>query len=221
MNSTERPVPLRELYRMLEDCYGDLEWWPAESSYEMCVGAILTQNTSWSSVEKAIANFEGQLSPEYINSIDHEELTRIIRPSGFFNQKAERIRSLTRWLEGLGCPPEYCAVPTGELRRQLLDIKGIGRETADSILVYAFGRLSFVVDAYTRRLLGRLGYNLPDDYDSIRLMLEAAVPPELYVYKNFHALIVEQCKRFCLKKCRCAGCPLERVCPTAPMESGE
>ena len=207
-------VDLNRLYSLLYARYGNLNWWPARDAYEMCVGAILTQNTSWSSVEKAIANFGGKLSPEHVNSLDDGQLADIIRPSGFFNQKTQRIRALTGWLAQYGYDPANAAhVPTHELREQLLAIKGVGRETADSILVYAFGRRSFVVDAYTRRLLWRLGHDLPGDYDGIRVMIEAAVPRELYIYNNFHALIVEQCKQHCLKKPRCEGCPLEAVCP--------
>jgi len=215
----DHPVSLSDLYRLLYERYGDLGWWPAQNSYEMCVGAILTQNTSWSSVEKAIARFDGRLSPDFVNSISDEELTDIIRPSGFFNQKAARIRSLTAWLESLGCEPAECTLSTEELRTQLLAIKGIGRETADSILVYAFGRLSFVVDAYTRRLLSRLGYVLPADYDGIRLMIEKSIPSELYIYNNFHALIVQQCKQHCLKRPQCEGCPLTGTCPRIGLES--
>lgn len=221
MSGIGHPVDLNRLYGLLYEHYGDLGWWPARDAYEMCVGAILTQNTSWSSVEKAIARFEGRLSPEYVRSISDEVLTDIIRPSGFFNQKAARIRALTQWLEGLGCAPDECRLSTQELRCQLLDIKGVGRETADSILVYAFGRLSFVVDAYTRRLLTRLGYTLPGDYDGIRRMIEASVPAELYIYNNFHALIVEQCKQHCLKKPRCTGCPLSEVCTRSGVQSVE
>ena len=207
------PPSLTEIHDLLHARFGDLGWWPAQNAYEMCVGAILTQNTSWSSVEKAIANFGGKLSPEYVRSLTHEQLADIIRPSGFFNQKAERIVTLTGWLEEFDCKPDNAAhVPTDQLRASLLALKGVGRETADSILVYAFGRLSFVVDAYTRRLLSRLGYDLPDDYDDIRHMIERAIPPELYLYNNFHALIVEQCKQYCLKKPRCEGCALEPVC---------
>lgn len=213
------PISLSELYRLLYGRYGDLGWWPAENAYEMCVGAILTQNTAWSNVEKAIARFEGRLSPEYVNSLSDAGLSELIRPSGFFNQKTARIRAITQWLSGYGYDPQKAAsVPTEELRRQLLAIKGVGRETADSILVYAFGRLSFVVDAYTRRLLGRLGCCVPEDYDDIRRMIEAAVEPELYLYNNFHALIVEQCKQHCLRKPRCSGCPLYAVCPRTGVE---
>lgn len=212
-------ISLTELYSILYARYGDLGWWPATDAYEMCVGAILTQNTSWSSVEKAIANFGGRLSPEYVNAISDEELTVIIRPSGFFNQKAERIRALTGWLAQFDHDPANAAgISTDDLRRQLLAIKGVGRETADSILVYAFGRRSFVVDAYTRRLLGRLGYNVPKDYDDIRRMIEAAVERDLYLYNNFHAVIVEQCKRYCLKKPVCEGCPLKDFCQYTGVE---
>ncbi len=212
-------IPLTDLYSLLYDHYGDLGWWPAADAYEMCVGAILTQNTSWSSVEKAIANFGGRLSPDYVHSLSDEELADIIRPSGFFNQKAGRIRTLTAWLESLGCEPLGCTLSTEELRRQLLALKGVGCETADSILVYAFGRLSFVVDAYTRRLLSRLGYELPADYDDIRSMIERSIEPDLYLYNNFHAVIVEQCKQHCLKKPRCKGCPLDGYCPRYGIES--
>lgn len=219
MQSTNKPVSLDELYRLLYDRYGNLNWWPAKDAYEMCVGAILTQNTSWSSVEKAIANFDGKLSPEYVNLLSHEELTEIIRPSGFFNQKSERIRAITEWLAQYGCDPANAShTATDELRKQLLAIKGVGRETADSILVYAFGRLSFVVDAYTRRLLSRLGYDIPEDYDDIRLMIEAAIEQDIYLYNNFHAVIVEQCKQHCLKKPRCEGCPLLAVCHRKGLE---
>ena len=210
------PITLPALYSVLYARYGDLNWWPAKDAYEMCVGAILTQNTSWSSVEKAIARFEGRLSPEYVLSLNGEELAEIIRPSGFFNQKAERIRTLTHWLGQFGyVPANAVQIPTGELRRQLLALKGVGKETADSILVYAFGRLSFVVDAYTRRLLGRLGYDLPGEYDDIRRLIEDSIEPDIYLYNNFHAAIVEQCKQHCLKKPKCDGCPLDTVCPRA------
>jgi len=209
-------ISLTDLYSTLYSRYGDLGWWPAKDTYEMCIGAILTQNTSWSSVEKAIANFGGRLSPEFVNSISDPELTEIIRPSGFFNQKAARIRSLTHWLSKYDYAPEKAAhVSTEELRDQLLGIKGVGRETADSILVYAFGRLSFVVDAYTRRLLGRLGYDLPGEYDDIRRLIEDSIEPDIYLYNNFHAAIVEQCKQHCLKKPKCDGCPLDTFCPLA------
>jgi len=206
-------ISLTDLYSTLYSRYGDLGWWPAKDTYEMCIGAILTQNTSWSSVEKAIANFGGRLSPEFVNSISDPELTEIIRPSGFFNQKAARIRSLTHWLSKYDYAPEKAAhVSTEGLGDQRLGIKGVGRETADSILVYAFGRLSFVVDAYTRRLLGRLGYDVPADYDDIRTMIESAIDRDLYLYNNFHAVIVEHCKQHCLKKPRCDGCPLASHC---------
>ena len=206
-------LSLSEIYRILNDAYGSLNWWPAESTFEMMCGAILTQNTAWSNVEKAIAGFEGKLSPDYIRSCTSEELIEIIRPAGFFNQKAVRLKRLAEWYGRYNDNNGNIAeIPTAELRRELLSLNGVGKETADSILVYGFERCSYVVDAYTRRLLGRLGYNLPEEYDDIRRMIEENIVSDNKLYNQFHALIVEHCKRFCLKKPKCSGCVLRKHC---------
>lgn len=206
-------LSLNEIYRILNDAYGDLDWWPAENTFEMMCGAILTQNTAWSNVEKAIAGFEGRLSPDYIRRCDIEELAEIIRPAGFFNQKAVRLKRLAEWYGKYNDDNDKISkIPTPELRKELLALNGVGKETADSILLYGFEHLSFVVDAYTRRLLGRLGYNLPEEYDDIRRMIEESINPDVKLYNQFHALIVEHCKRHCLKKPRCSGCLLSENC---------
>lgn len=202
-----------EVYRVLNDEYGDLNWWPAENTFEMMCGAILTQNTAWSNVEKAIANFNGSLSPEFIRSVETEKLAEIIRSAGFFNQKAVRLKLMAQWYGKYDDNIDRVAkIPTAELREELLALNGVGKETADSILVYGFERLSFVVDAYTRRLLGRLGYNLPKEYDDIRELIEENIPSDIKMYNQFHALIVEHCKRYCLKKPMCSRCVLNKHC---------
>jgi len=202
-----------EIYCILNETYGDLNWWPAESTFEMMCGAILTQNTAWSNVEKAMAGFEGKLSPEFIRSCALEELIEVIRPAGFFNQKAERLKRLAVWYGKYDDDDDKIGdISTSELRSELLALNGVGRETADSILVYGFERLSFVVDAYTRRLFSRLGYKLPDDYDDIRRMIEKETAADIKLYNQFHALIVEHCKRYCLKKPKCKECVFRESC---------
>jgi len=138
------------IYEKLNAHYGDLKWWPAKTPYEVIVGAVLTQNTSWSNVEKAIANFGENLSPQFVRDADSTELIEIIRPAGFFNQKAVYLKAVTDWFAKYDF--DVATVrrkPLEKLRPELLSVKGIGKETADSILLYAFGFPTFVVDAYT------------------------------------------------------------------------
>lgn len=205
--------PLMQIYKILLSSYGKRNWWPAKTAFEMMVGAILTQNTAWSNVEKAIANFGERLAPQFIDSVSHEELVEIIKPSGYYNQKAVYLKALTAWFKKYDYDIGNVLKIEGQtLRQELLSVKGIGRETADSILTYALEKLYFVVDAYTKRILWRLGYELPSTYDEIRLMIEKSIPKEVYLYNEFHALIVEHAKRFCQKKPLCEDCPLEYLC---------
>ncbi len=191
-------------------------WWPADDTAEMMTGAILTQNTNWGNVEKALQNFKGKLSPLFILSCTHEELAAIIRPSGFFNQKTERLKLLMQWFESYGFDSSIIEQKsTATLRNELLAIKGIGRETADSILVYGFGKTSFVIDAYTRRIFSRLGLDVPKDYDEFRNIFEASLEESILIYDHYHGFLVEHAKRFCKKKPECTECPLQGICTFA------
>jgi endonuclease-3 related protein len=208
---------LEKIFDILLGRYGQRFWWPAASPYEMMVGAILTQNTAWANVEKALANFEGRLSPQFIARVSGEELACIIRPSGYYNQKVLRLKALTGWFEKYTYDIYKArACPGPVLRAELLSVKGVGRETADSILTYALHKPFFVVDAYTRRLFFRLGYEtgiVRGSYEDLRLGIESSIPRKLELYNEFHALIVEHAKCHCRKKPICEGCPLAAFCP--------
>jgi endonuclease-3 related protein len=204
---------LTEVYNILAARYGNLRWWPAKTPYEVIVGAILTQNTAWGNVEKAIANFSGGLSPQRVMSLNLETLIEIIRPAGFFNQKAAYLKGVTSWFGRYGF--NVAAVqklPLAQIRAELLSVKGVGNETADSILLYAFGFPSFVVDAYTVRLLSRLPIDAGKGYEKIKAYFERELPRDAEIYNNFHALIVVNAKEHCRKKPVCAGCPLSETC---------
>jgi len=141
---------LMDIFVRLRDRYGDPRWWPGETPYEIIVGAILTQNTAWGNVEKAIKNFDGKLSPEYVLSLAQSELAEIVRPAGYYNQKAGYVFTVTEWFKQYGYAVDAVrSLPMERVREELLSLKGVGRETADSILLYAFNSPSFVVDAYT------------------------------------------------------------------------
>ena len=206
-----------EVFETLLKSYGALHWWPADTPVEVCVGAILTQNTNWLNVEKAIANLkrEGLLSVQALWDTDRERLAQLVRPSGFFNVKSARLKDFLRWL--LGGHGSLDAMFGGDweaLREELIGVRGIGRETCDSILLYAGGKPSFVVDAYTKRLFFRLGLVREfDSYEQVRAFFMAALPRESALFNEYHALIVEHCKRHCRKKPLCDGCPLRPICP--------
>lgn len=207
---------LMEVYRLLYDHYGELNWWPANSVYEMMVGAVLTQNTAWSNVEKALEKLAPDVLPERVEEMSVEELADKIRPAGFFNQKARYLKSLTQWYKGYGYDPE--AVEARDLkilRQEILALKGIGPETADSILLYGFNKPTFVIDAYTKRLLSRLRLipSEKQDYEPLRARFQEALPKEVALYNNYHAMIVINAKTCCRKTSPlCDKCPLERVC---------
>lgn len=204
---------LMDIYQKLFAAFGEQHWWPAKTPFEMMTGAILTQNTAWSNVEKAIANFDDNLSPEFILEISQDELAEIIRPSGFFNQKAARLKTLAAWFKRYGCDIDRLRSQDPEtIRRELLSLSGVGRETADSIMLYALAKPYFIVDAYTRRVFTRLGLSLPEDYDDVRNIVERSIPRDADLYGEFHALIVKLAKLNCKKKPNCEGCPLISSC---------
>jgi endonuclease-3 related protein len=174
---------------------------------------VLTQNTAWGNVEKAIANFGGRLSPEAVAAMPVGELAQAIRPAGYFNQKAAYLKAVTAWYAGYGYSvPAVRRRPLAELRPELLATPGVGPETCDSILLYAFGFPTFVVDAYTVRLCGRYPLEAGKGYAAVKAHFEAGLPEDAAVYNNFHAAIVINAKDHCRKKPACGGCPLEGGC---------
>lgn len=204
---------LMEIYDALFKAYGHRNWWPADTAFEMMVGAILTQNTTWLNVQKAMSNFGVHLSPESIAAWSNEELANIIRPSGYYNQKALKLKALTEWFGKYSYDVEQARKMEGQyLRAELLAVRGIGPETADSILLYALDKPFFVVDTYTRRIFARIGYSIPKTYDEWQENIEKSIPPEVPLYNEFHALIVEHAKRHCKKTPSCSSCPIEGLC---------
>ncbi|MDR3121987.1 MAG: endonuclease [Clostridiales bacterium] len=209
---------LTGIYEKLLADYGAPRWWPANTPYEVIVGAILTQNTAWGNVEKAIANFGGGLTPERVLRLSPDELSEIIRPAGFYTQKSAYLHAATRWFEQYSFDVETVGrLPAERARRELLAVKGVGRETADAILLYAFGFPSFVVDAYTMRLLSRLPIPISGaksgGYEAVKAYFESRLPRSVPLYNNYHALIVIHAKERCHKRQpACEGCPLMEMC---------
>jgi endonuclease-3 related protein len=208
---------LMEIYRLLDDRYGPQHWWPGDSPFEIITGAILTQNTNWLNVEKAISNLKdaGLLDPVGLLQVDIDRLAGLIRPAGYFNIKARRLKSFIEWLFAngrRGSIDRVAEMPTDSLRESLLQINGIGPETADSILLYAFDRPVFVVDAYTCRIMGRHRLLEPDaDYEQVREFLESGTAADTTLFNEYHALLVRLGKEYCRPKPKCAGCPLESL----------
>jgi endonuclease-3 related protein len=204
---------LRELHRRLAAHYGPQHWWPAESAFEVAVGAVLTQNTAWRNVEAAIANLKaaGVLSPGGLLALAPEELAGFIRPAGYYRLKERRLRNLLEMLEAAGGLEALAALPLPEARARLLAVNGVGPETADSILLYALDRPAFVVDAYTGRILARHGL-APERaaYRELQERFTRAFPPDAALYNELHALLVRLGARRCRRsRPRCEGCPLE------------
>ena len=207
---------LTEIYQLLLDRFGPQRWWPGETEFEIITGAILTQNTNWTNVEKAIANLKAAnlLTPEKLHRLDISKLAELIRPAGYYNIKAKRLKSFLTWLfENYdGQLTNLEGLETNILRAELLAIKGIGGETADSILLYAFNRPIFVVDAYTARVAVRHGLIEPDaDYEQLRELFQSNLPQDTLLFNEYHALLVRAGKEFCRAKARCHLCPLEKL----------
>ena len=207
---------LTEIYQLLFDSFGPQHWWPGQTRFEIITGAILTQNTNWANVEKAIANLRSAdcLTAENLHRLDVSKLAELIRPAGYFNIKAKRLKNFLDWLfeNYAGQLTNIEQVNTSRLREELLAVNGIGRETADSILLYAFDRDVFVIDAYTARIATRHELIEPDaDYEQLRQLFQSNLPPDTKLFNEYHALLVKLGKEFCRPKARCAGCPLEKL----------
>jgi endonuclease-3 related protein len=212
----EELPPLDEYYNSLFTAFGPQHWWPGKTQFEVIVGAILTQNTSWTNVARAIESLrgEGLLSPTAIQQVPLARLEILIRPSGYFRQKARKLKAFCAFLraEYRGSLKRMFETPTILLREKLLGVFGIGPETADSILLYAGDHPVFVVDAYTKRMLSRHGWaHAEAKYEGVRWMVERQFPGDAERFGEFHALIVNTGKNFCRpQEPRCGECPLGR-----------
>jgi endonuclease-3 related protein len=219
-------MDILKIYNVLLKSYGPQGWWPLSKGklntrhhngppknnhdrWEVIAGSYLTQNTSWKSVEKAIENLNRKnlLDIEKIKKADAKKIGECIRPAGYYNQKAERLKIAAEYFS------RHFKNKTIPSREELLKLKGIGPETADSILLYAFGQPYFVVDAYTRRIFSRLGFFKQDEkYDLIQDLFMKKLPKKVDIYKEYHALIVEHAKTSCNKEPICLGCIIENKC---------
>ena len=214
---------LVEIYQLLLKEYGAQNWWPVTEEgktkpeytggpkngrqrLEAAVGAILTQNTSWKNVEKAIENLNSRdlINLKRLKEIPEKDLQETIRPSGFFVQKANTIKTFVNFISD----KKFETLT----REQLLNLKGIGPETADSILLHACGKPEFVVDAYTKRIFSRLGLINTDKYEHVKEFFEKNLPKDVKLFQEYHALLVEHAKRFCRKEPECKNCPLLGIC---------
>jgi len=205
---------LLEIFHRLYSRFGPQGWWPAETPFEVFVGAILTQNTAWNNVEKAISNLKahGLMDPMALLRVDTRTLEELLRPTGYYRIKARRLKDAVAFLveEFSGDMEKMARAPLEEVRPRLLQLKGIGPETADSILLYACEKPIFVVDAYTRRILGRHGIVDPRiGYEPLQTLFMEHLPRDVDLYKEYHALLVRLGKTHCRPKPRCEGCPLE------------
>lgn len=212
-------MSLKKIYTRLYKHHGPQDWWPGETPFEIMVGAVLTQNTAWLNVERAISNLldADALSPEAILAAHPIHLASWLKPSGYFNVKAKRLQNYCHWYLQNGAYPILSAWPTAELRKALLSVNGVGPETADDILLYAFERPVFVIDAYTRRLFTRLGMVDSDEpYEGLREYFERGLKKSadrVQLFNEYHALIVIHAKYFCKTRPVCDRCCLANVCP--------
>ncbi|MFN3406526.1 MAG: endonuclease III domain-containing protein [Caldimicrobium sp.] len=210
---------LEDVFKTLFGHFGAQNWWPAETPFEVCVGAILTQNTNWKNVEKAIDNLKKNnlLTPEALYSISQEYLAELIRPCGFYQLKAKRLKNFVEFLikEYNGDIKKLKTEDLESLREKLLQIKGLGKETVDSILLYALDKPIFVVDAYTHRILNRHSLISEEiSYDELQEFFLSNLPRDVNLYKEYHALFVVCGKNYCKKsQPLCELCPLKIYSP--------
>lgn len=213
--STRTAETLRAFFDVMLAAYGPQHWWPARTPTEVVVGAILTQNTAWRNVEKAIENLRraDALDWRRLRDLPAEELAELIRPAGTYQVKTRRLKAFTTWFWQTydGDLDRMFAAGVATLREQLLSVSGIGRETADAIILYAGNLPTFVVDAYTARILRRHGLiDESADYDEIKDLFESSLPADATYFNEYHALLVQVGKLHCRPRPRCDACPLAR-----------
>ena len=210
---------LYSIYKKLYRAFGPQHWWPGDTPFEIAVGAILTQNTNWTNVEKAIQNLKRKnaLSARALHDIPLRELAELIRPSGYFNIKAKRLKSFIEFLMNNynGSLNKMNHVDIACLRKELLAIHGVGSETADSILLYALNKPIFVIDAYTKRVLSRHGImNYKHSYDTFQELFHASLKKDVRLFNEYHALFVRVGKTYCKPQTPlCDKCPLNSITP--------
>lgn len=205
---------LRNIYDRLYERYGPQGWWPGRTRFEIIVGAILTQNTAWTNVEKAIRNLRvaGVLTPDKMHRLGSKRLAALIRPAGYYNIKTKRLKSFLNFLSDRyeGSLDRMSRLDTPLLRSELLGINGVGPETCDSILLYAFNRPVFVVDAYTKRIFSRHAFFSEDaTYDEVQAIFMGALPCRTELFNEYHALVVKLAKECCRKAPKCGKCPIK------------
>ena len=213
-----------DIFNKLYRHYGNQHWWPGETPFEIIVGAILTQSTSWKNVEKAIANLkrENLLNYQALHKINKQKLAGLIRSSGYYNAKAKKLKSFVHFLQKQyqGSLKKMFATPLPELRQELLAVYGIGEETADSILLYAGDKPIFVIDAYTKRIFSRLGLVSPNaKYQDLQRLFMSHISTDAKLFNEFHALLVAFGKTQCTKRPNCAPCPLISLCHSPVCDS--
>ena len=216
---------LHQIYHRLFDCYGPQHWWPGDGPFEMMVGAILTQSAAWTNVEKSLSNLKNSraLSPSAIRNLPQEKLAGLIRSCGYFNMKAVKLKALADWFgrsydDSL---EKMMTVDTWVLREELMGVHGVGEETADSILLYAVNKPVFVIDAYTRRILTRLGLSpSKDNYPAFQALFMDNLPADEKLFNEYHALLVRHGKEVCKKSPLCSDCCLRHLCPSASLRAG-
>ena len=212
------PKKFMQVFDRLYAAYGPQHWWPGDTPFEIMIGAVLTQNTSWTNVEKAIDNLNTNqaLHPQVILDTHHKRLASWLKPVGYFNVKAKRLKSYCAWYLQEGEIEVLAKLDTLSLRESLLSVNGVGPETADDILLYAFERPVFVIDAYTKRLFSRLGYVGEDEsYEVLRATFEKKLQKhnkKVWLFNEYHALIVHHAKYFCKTKPVCEHCCLKKRC---------
>ncbi|MFQ5910746.1 MAG: endonuclease III domain-containing protein [Thermoplasmata archaeon] len=215
---------LMEVYQRLLGHFGPQGWWPAETPFEVIVGALLTQQTAWRNVERAIENLKGAglMDAHALARADLDDIAETIAPCGFYRTKPLRLKRMASYIyDNYGDVESFLERPAAELREELLSLDGIGPETADSILCYASDKLIFVVDAYTKRIGRRLGLFDSEKYDDVRFHFQRIVPKDLKTYREFHALMVQLGKNYCRGSPMCGPCPLGDMCEHARESDGD